>query len=253
MVLPVAFYELDGAPVARHDAEVDAPVAFGALDRPDADAIPVAWTGPACDPARVLSTSGDGEVALWGRPPGTPGLVDLVPWTLPDGTVIAAVDDRSADGGVPGAPLVAVWPARWEGPVPLSEFPLPERADAGPDQCDVPSPVTLSGAASVLAEGIETATWRWEGGEASGLDVAVDLPPGLHVLELEVEGPSGSALDTVAVRVIEEEPGTATGTTTVTPAEVPEAGPRGESAAGGCGCSTRSATRGAVLRWLGRR
>lgn len=239
LALPVPFYGSVSGPVPRHDATADAPMLFGAQDQPGEGRIAVHWTAAACAPDRDLDPAGDGEVAFWALPAGTsgPGLADLVEWTGTDGTEVWSTADLSATGASPGSPIATVWAPLWAPPVPLSLYPLPERADAGEDQCGVASPVTLDGRGSVLTDGIVSWTWRWDGGEASGETVDLALPVGIHVVTLEISGPSGDAVDTVVVDV-----GGSSGTTTTTPpTDPPPDDPTvidGEDPSGGCGCQT---------------
>jgi hypothetical protein len=137
VAVPVPLYDSDVGPVSRHDASEDAPVAFGALELPGVDEIAVRWTGPACDPDRRLDPAGAGEVAFYARPAGTagPGLADLVEWTRADGSRTWSTGD--VPGATPGDAVAAVWAARWAPPVPLSLYPQPDRADAGPVRGDL--------------------------------------------------------------------------------------------------------------------
>ena len=202
LAVPVAFYDHGEGPAPAGEHQQALRQRFGAWDRPQAGGVPVAWTAPACA-SRTLSTAAHGEVAFWAKPAGSmgPDLVDLLPWTMPDGTLRYSVDDLSARGGIAGQPVATVWRPRWSSRVPLDQYPRPERADAGPDQCGQVSPVQLDGTASVLADGIDQFEWTWDGGSASGASPLVDLPPGLHVLTLTVHGPSGESSDRVAVSV----------------------------------------------------
>jgi hypothetical protein len=227
VALPVPFYATPDGPRSRRHATADAPVLFGAQELPSDGRIAVRWTAPECDPARRLAVDGAGEVAFYAMPlvgGPHPTLVDLV--LTDDGRYVL-------DDGGGGEPIAAVWPPRWAPAVPLSMFPAPEAADAGPDQCGARSPVTLDGAGAHLSEGIASWTWRWEGGEAAGEAPTVSLPVGLHVVTLTVAGPSGEAEDVVVVEVVAE--------TAPTDGAPDSGGPGGSEAdgdpKGGCGCA----------------
>jgi hypothetical protein len=202
LALPVPFYRSEDGPVPRHDAVDDAPVWFGGAELPGAETIPVHWSGPACDPQRVLALDGAGEVVFWALPSGTsgPGLASLV---------VGDSELEIVEGVAPDA-LATVWSPRWMPPVPLSLYPQPDRADAGPDQCGAVSPVTLTAAASVSTAPITSWSWSWAGGDTTGETVAVELPPGLHVVTLTATSAVGELTDRVTVEVVDDGGGTAT-------------------------------------------
>ncbi|MEZ4241646.1 MAG: hypothetical protein R3F59_36965 [Myxococcota bacterium] len=230
MALPVPFYDTPDGPRSRRAVTDDARVLFGAQEAPSAGRVAVRWDAPACDPERRLVVDGAGETAFYALPAGTasPGVADLV-----------RTDAGAYRLGGNGEPIAAVWLPRWDPAVPLSLYPAPEAADAGPDQCGATSPVALDGSASHLADGIATYTWRWDGGEAQGPTPELALAPGLHVVTLTVSGPSGDAEDVVVVAVADP-PDTApddTATDTGTPA--PDEGDK--PAPEGCGCGTAPA------------
>lgn len=199
--LPVPFYDGPNGPTTAHGMTTDGPVAFGALDRSLPGARAIRWTAPSCAP-RTLSTSGAGEVAFWAPPPGTTGhdRVDLREWTLPNGDTRWSVEDLSQIASA-GPALASVWRPRWHANVPLADFPAPDRADAGPDQCDVVSPVTVDGSGSRLQGGITDWNWSWQGGTARGVTAQLPLPSGLHEVRLTVEGPEASAQDILVIDV----------------------------------------------------
>jgi hypothetical protein len=221
MALPVPFYETEQGPRSRRHLATDAPVWFGAQELPSEGRVAVRWTAPECDPDRELAVDGPGETVFYAMPGGTegPGLMPLN-------------DDD-------GNELVRVWAPTWQPPVPLSLYPAPERADAGPDQCGASSPVQLDGQASTLSGGITSWTWAWEGGSVEGERAELELPPGLRVVTLTVAGPSGEATDTLAIEVIEGAGGEPPGETGDT--SEPGTGPVGDKPSDGptgCQCDT---------------
>lgn len=246
VAVPVPFYGSVRGPVPRHDAALDAAVAFGALESPGPDRTPIRWTGPDCA-ARRLDPQGAGEVAFHALPAGSvgPGLVDLVEWTRPDGSLTWSTGP--VDDAVEGPAVAAVWSARWAPPVPLSLYPLPDRADAGPDQCAAASPVRLDGSASVLAGGIESWSWSWPGGSASGESPSVELAPGVHVVALTVSGPGGDAVDVVVIDVAAGTGPTDPTTDSGTPPPGADGGP---APAEGCGCGPTSTPTATATGWV---
>jgi len=203
---PVNVYNPTQPRTRLHQTQ-DASVAFAALDRQANNTHPVYWTGPECDPNRRLSLSGDGEIAFWALPAGTVGnlpLADLVTWTHLDGHLEWSIDDLSDQGAVAGDVLGTVWPPMWDPLVPLSLYPPPDFADAGSDQCDVISSVSLSASGSHLTEGVDSYLWSWAGGASSSADIQVDLAPGTHVFALTASGADGDVHDTVVVHVAGE-------------------------------------------------
>jgi hypothetical protein len=218
MALPVPFYETEQGPRSRRHLATDAPVWFGAQELPSEGRVAVRWTAPECDPDRELAVDGPGETVFYAMPGGTegPGLMPLN-------------DDD-------GNELVRVWAPTWQPPVPLSLYPAPEKADAGPDLCGAGPEVQLDGSASVLAEGITSYTWTWTDGEATGAEPVVTLPAGLHVLTLTVEGPSGSAEDVVVIDVVDPgDPGEEPGEEPEDPQD-PQDPMTDEPPKSGCGC-----------------
>jgi len=240
LALPVAFYDTYAGPAEARDWFVDSCQAFGAWDRPTSRGIAIRWSAPACAESRSLLPEGDGEVAFYALPAGTTGegLTDLVEWSFLDGRQEWSIRDLREEGGIEGDAIATVWEPAWEPLVPLSEFVMPDRADAGPDQCGVVSPVSLDGTRSVLSSGIMSWSWSWDGGAASGPTPAVDLGAGLHVVTLTVSGPSGDAEDVVVVDVVEG--------TSPPPCEEPDPDAPGDPPAdddgSDCGCRTLPAS-----------
>lgn len=203
LAVPVPFYFSPQGPVQGREVSYDARTEFGAYDRPVEGAIAVRWTGPACEAGRTLSVDGGGEVAFWAMPAGStgPGRADLREWTLSNGQRYWSVADLSGIGATGGQAVASVWVPQTNANVPLSQYPLPERANAGPDRCAATSPITLDGTGSVLAQGIAEWQWTWDGGSAVGPEPLLTLPVGLTAITLTVSGPSGSASDTVTVQI----------------------------------------------------
>ncbi|MBX2796611.1 MAG: hypothetical protein KTR31_03045 [Myxococcales bacterium] len=207
LVLPVAFYEGNNGPVtakdARSDGLGDRPQRFGAYDRERLGTVALRWTAPDCDPVRTLSTTGEGEVAMWVEPPGTkgPGRVDLASWRMSQGRTgygPTPPEEGAEQLGVLGtvhAPL-------WTPDVPLGQFVPVDAADAGPDQCGVTSPVPLDASSSRLAGGIDAYTWRWEGGTAAGPAPEIELSNGLHTIVLEIVGTDTHGAEVMATDVM---------------------------------------------------
>jgi hypothetical protein len=242
LALPVAFYETYAGPAEARDWSIDSYQEFGAWDRPTANGIAIRWTAPSCADSRALQPDGGGEVAFYALSAGTQGegLTDLVEWSFLDGRQKWSIRDLRQEGGIAGDAIAAVWEPAWAPLVPLSEFVMPDRADAGPDQCGATSPVTLDGTRSVLSSFITSWSWTWDGGAASGAAPTLDLPVGLHVITLTVSGPSGDAEDTVVVEVIEG--GTPPPDEQPDPDDDPDGPASGnEGAGGGCGCANAPA------------
>ncbi len=155
-----------------------APAAFFALDRPAPGAVALHWTRPDCAP-RVLARDGAGEIAFW-----VMDSADASPWLVP----------------LPGAPeLGHVWPNPIDVAFPVSAHPPPLTADAGPDQCTDARVVTLRAGSSSTGGSFR---WTWEGGEAEGAVVQIEVPAGVTVFTLHVTDPTGlTATDVIAVEV----------------------------------------------------
>ena len=146
-------------------------------------------------------------------------------WRHTDGSTEWSVDDRTDVGAEAIEAIASVFVPTWTPPVPLSLYPSPARADAGPDQCDVTSPVSLDASQSSIPEGADTYSWRWDRGSAEGETATIDLAPGLHILTLTVAASSGPVHDTVVIRVVEADGTTGEGDRPSRPAETT-----------GCGC-----------------
>jgi len=171
------------------DAE---PAVFFALDRPADGTVPLRWTGPDCAP-RELAEDGAGEVAFHAFPDGdaSPHLVPLYPLADPGrGTRYVLAPPPGAD------PVAWVWPNPVDLPFPVLDH-GPARVDAGPDQCVPDGVVRLAASAPAVAE----VRWTWDGGEADGAEVSLDLGDGVHVVTVTATAGEWSAADLVVVEV----------------------------------------------------
>jgi len=228
--LPVPYYVDDGRidPTTGPDLgpDVQDPVlAFHAYESPHDDAVAIGRSVPSCAGGRWIA--GASDPLLWAAPAEGPGLVPL--WDQ-DGSL--TVGELPADT----EPLGWVWPAVGATHVPAHAYPPEARLDAGSDTC-VPSGTTVR--LSAEAEGGVVA-WRWDGGEADGPDVDLDLGAGDHVVTATLTTPEGVAVeDRVLIHVDDEEvPDDDTGVppdTHETPPRTarPDAAPSSE----GCGCT----------------
>ncbi|MBA2321106.1 MAG: hypothetical protein H0V89_08120, partial [Deltaproteobacteria bacterium] len=219
------FYDVAGVPTPARDTAANAPVLFAAWQTAAPGAVPVGWD--TCGGTGSLVANPPGDVLFYGLPAdaGGDGLIE-----------------------VPGFPGVArVFAPRNAVVVPLSLYPMPDRADAGSDACGVDGPVTLDGSGSYLAGGIMSWEWSWDGGSASGEVVAAELPAGDTVVTLVVGGPGGEARDTVWVSSAGSPTDTGSGTLPEDEKEEPTPGHEEPGTKGGCGCATSEAP----PAWLG--
>jgi hypothetical protein len=217
LAVPVAVYQVDGELVTKRELRAEGgklSAAFFAEDHAALGAVPVAWSGAACE-ARVLE--------LGSAPKTRPVFYALPPDSGPvAGMHVALREYRHADGrraydvdgaALPGftqteTPLAWVWANPVRAKLPVRDYLSELRADAGPDQC-----VTSEGA--VMLDGSRSSAgdtpivrhvWKVAGAEpcelVEGAQVTLELAPGLHSIDLTVVDGSGNlATDTVVVRV----------------------------------------------------
>jgi hypothetical protein len=192
VAVPVPRYLVDGRPVPGREVTADALIDLHAPDLPAPGLVPLRWT----DCARSdLALTGAGEIAMWVSPTAGPGQVPVHRWRTPAGPAWSA---REHPGWTREAPVGWVWPARWEAPVPVGDWPLPARVDAGPDRCGQRTAPTLVGHAEGAA-----LRWTWDGGAADGATVTPDLGPGTHVLTLTATDAGGQeSTDQVVVEIL---------------------------------------------------
>ncbi len=210
LILPVPIYDLGSGGRAERFADKralrpedgDPPIAFFAFDRPAPGTVPVWWSGAACGERHLVAGPAPATAPLFHaytrreRPAG--------PQTQP-----LVVYPTSVTGAPPGAPLAFVHPSPSDVLLPVSAY-LPETgADAGRDQCvreesaGTGARVRLDGSRSRAPRGATLDyAWSWPGGAASGPQVEIQLPVGLHDVHLEVTTPEGiTAGDDVVIEV----------------------------------------------------
>ena len=224
--LPVPVYDLSGegrdwvTKRGLRPATAVSAAPFLAWDRPVPGAVPVYWSGAACDSPRLVA-GGDPvtEPIFYGIPAAAAetaalGTVPLVEHPAGDGGraryALAASTDQVSE--LAARSLIRVWPNPIVIDLPVTDYLADLIADAGPDQCleeEVPgggAPVTLDASASSHATG-EIVDYRWydRGSRrllATGEVVTVTLAPGLHSIALAVADADGErGRDSVAIQV----------------------------------------------------
>jgi hypothetical protein len=213
LAIPVPIYErargeLGDASVLREgDGPIDA--MFLAPIGPRPNAVPVAWSGPSCEPRRLL-VGGDPPTRpiFWALPPEVepgPHQTALYEIARDDGTFAYGVDEVTN-----ATPIAVVWKNPIAIALPVADYLPAFRADAGPDRCmDAPGPLAL-----------DPGEWRLDGAPFEPGDNA---GAGLHVVERVATRDDGFVrTDSFLLRVGD---GGADG------------GPlAGEGELGGCGC-----------------
>lgn len=215
---------------------------------------PVWWSGPSCEPRRLV-VGGEPETPplFWALPPGAEAHAAHVPlYAVDEGD-----DEPSYTVEDPGGaePIAVVWRNPVAVALPIADY-LPElRADAGDDQClPVGGVLALPELGDAPLGG--SAHWELDGVMVSGPEASPSA--GLHVLARVLTRIDGLVvLDEAIVRVGEPptpgagssagEPSTATGAATI------DADPGTGGSASGCGCRSPDATGTApwlLLPWL---
>jgi hypothetical protein len=215
LILPVPIY--DTSQGLRRDfadkrhlpsGTIDAVAPFFALDRPASGAIPVAWSGPACAPRKLVVGGSPTSFPLFyafapaGSPP--PGAIPLYDFVGAGGDHAYDVTMTPVTAGfvVSPEPIAYVWSNPLRVAFPVGDFIGPLVANAGPDQCLTESAagygadVTLDGSGSLDTAGtIVSYAWTIAGQAcpaASGVRTAVHLPAGTYGIELQVTDAAGT-------------------------------------------------------------
>lgn len=216
LTVPVAFYQVEGEFLTNRELseEGDGLIAsFFAYDRPAEAALPVAWSGAACEP-RTLELSPDpkSRPLFYAFPPdATPSShhVALYEYRHPDGRRVYDTEDADLpEFERQAAPLAYVWKNPVRVKLPVRAYLAGPLARAGEDQCVTEGTrVTLDGSQSKPGDApLVRYVWSIPNAEPcavlEGEKVTVDLPRGLHSIELTVIDERGrKSSDTVLVRV----------------------------------------------------
>jgi hypothetical protein len=220
--LPVPIYERGGGDLVDkrglHEGDAAAAPAFFAYDRPLGDAVPVAWSGPACAARRLVAGATPASAPVFyalpaDASPGAQG-VPTVPLyeydaRVGDGHVYSVDPALALAGYLRGKVVAQVWPSPIRVALPVTDFLGDLVADAGPDQCLTAASaggasVTLDGSASRDRLGpITRYSWQVAGCEvATGATATLVLPAGVFDVLLETRDAAGRvATDHVIIGV----------------------------------------------------
>ena len=218
LAVPVAVYEIDGLPLTKRELRPGVSklsASFFAQDHAVLGAVPVAWSGAACEPRSLLLGADPASTPVFyalpaDTSPAPTHTVPLYEYTHADGRRAYSVDDAAALDGFERVqePFALVWENPIRVNLPVGDYLGELIAVAGDDQCvSAGGVVTLDASASV-AQGAAIAryVWRVPGLQpcelVEGQRLELELPPGLHSIELTVVDEAGNvSSDTLIVRV----------------------------------------------------
>ncbi len=211
------------------------PMVLQVVEAGSGDAIPCA-TPTAVHQVR-LTTDDEGLAAFL-----EPGLMGQDVWFEPSAEGFRAQPDFSAS---------SARPAEGATHVPTHLYPPDTGLDAGVNRCVEAGAELLLSAEAVGGE----VGWSWNGGEADGLEVQLDLAPGDHVATATLTTPEGVTVEDRVLVHVDEAPDdvgddTDTGVpadTTDTPSATP--GPHAPNSEG-CGCQAGAGSTGPMALLL---
>ncbi len=259
LALPVPIYRSERGELGPHTVVQpgDAPLVaeYFAPVRPGTDTTPVWWSGPSCEPRRLVVGGTAQTTPLFWALPGTAPANDTQ-------LVLREGDGESPEYGVgddDGTPIAVVWRNPIAVALPIADY-LPElRADAGPDQCVAQGELLELPARTDVPES-GSAHWELDGVE---LEDASEAEPGLHVLARVLQRADGFTVrDEAIVRIgpaPEDPSGDDGGVDTSAGASASAgtdhgtgSGGAADDGDGGCGCTqTRAPSAAFVLLALG--